>query len=72
MTALANADTKIAAAHFPKIRLLLVKHKPADYPQQDVDSKTWTACAPETVADSSAGPISLPAISSRGSASRSA
>lgn len=54
MTALANADTEIAAAHFPKIRLLLVKHKPADYPQEDVDSKTWTACAPETIADSSA------------------
>lgn len=54
MTGLANAQTEIAAAQFPKIRLFLVKHKPADYPLENVDSKGWAACTPETVADFSA------------------
>ena len=54
MTALANAQTEIAAAQYPKIRLFMVKHKPADYPLEDVESKGWAACTPETVADSSA------------------
>jgi sialate O-acetylesterase len=54
MTELVNAQSEIAAAQYPKIRLFLVKHKPADYPLDDVDSKGWSACTPETVADSSA------------------
>jgi len=54
MTALANAQTEIAAAQSPKIRLFMVKHKPADYPLENVESKGWAACTPETVADSSA------------------
>jgi len=54
MTALANAQVEIAAAQFPRIRLFMVKHKPADYPLEDVESKGWAACTPETVADSSA------------------
>ena len=54
MTGLANAQTEIAAAQNPKIRLFLVKHKPADYPLEDVESKGWAAVTPETVADSSA------------------
>jgi sialate O-acetylesterase len=54
MTGLVNAQTEIAAAQYPKIRLFLVKHKPADYPLENVDSKGWAACTPETVADSSA------------------
>jgi sialate O-acetylesterase len=54
MTALNNATTEIAAAQFPKIRLFRVEHKPADYPLENVEAKTWTACTPETVADSSA------------------
>ena len=54
MTALANAQTEIAAAQYPKIRLFMVKQKPADYPLEDVESKGWAACTPETVARSSA------------------
>jgi sialate O-acetylesterase len=54
MTDLANAATEIAAAQYPKIRLFTVKHKPADYPLENVESKGWAACTPETVADTSA------------------
>src|SRR5271166_3586511 len=54
MTELANAQTEIAAAQYPKIRLFTVKHKPADYPLEDVESKGWAACTPEAVATSSA------------------
>jgi len=54
MTGLLNAQTEIAAAQYPRIRILMVKHKPADYPLEDVDSKGWAACTPETAADSSA------------------
>ena len=72
MTALANADTEIAAAQYPKIRLLLVKHKPADYPQEDVDSKTWTHALRRRSLTPPRWRISLRAISSRGWACRSA
>ena len=54
MTSLANPDAEIAAAQFPKIRIFSVKHHPADYPLEDVESKGWSACTPETVRDSSA------------------
>jgi sialate O-acetylesterase len=54
MTGLVNSEAEIAAAQFPRIRLFVVKHKPADYPLENVDSKGWAACTPETVADSSA------------------
>jgi sialate O-acetylesterase len=54
MTGLLNAQTEIAAAQYPKIRLFLVKHKPAAYPLENVESKGWAACTPETAADSSA------------------
>jgi sialate O-acetylesterase len=54
MTELVNAQAEIAAAQYPKIRLFVVKHRLADYPREDVESKRWSACTPETVADSSA------------------
>jgi sialate O-acetylesterase len=54
MTGLVNSEAEIAAAQFPKIRMFMVKHKPADYPLENVESKGWAACTPETVADSSA------------------
>jgi sialate O-acetylesterase len=54
MTSLANPETEIAGAQYPKIRLFLVKHKSADYPLESVESKGWAAVTPETVADSSA------------------
>jgi sialate O-acetylesterase len=49
-----NADAEIAAAKYPKIRLFMVKQKPADYPLENVDTKGWAACTPETVTDTSA------------------
>jgi len=54
MNSLVNAQTEIAAAQYPRIRLFQVDHKPADYPLDDVGSKGWAVCTPETVADSSA------------------
>ncbi|MGO9083772.1 MAG: sialate O-acetylesterase [Candidatus Sulfotelmatobacter sp.] len=49
-----NGETEVAAAQFPKIRLFRVKHKPSDYPLENVESEAWAACTPETAADSSA------------------
>lgn len=54
MKSLANADAEIAAAQYPKIRILRVEHRPSDYPRSNVDVKPWVACTPETVAESSA------------------
>ena len=54
MTELNNAAAEIAAAQYPKIRIFRVEHHPADYPQTSVNAKTWTACTPDTVANSSA------------------
>jgi len=54
MNSLANPQAEIAAAQYPRIRMFLVDHKPADYPLEDVGSKGWVACTPETVADYSA------------------
>ena len=54
MTGLVNAQAEISAAQYPKIRIFMVNHKPADYPLENVESKGWAACTPETVADSSA------------------
>jgi sialate O-acetylesterase len=54
MTELVNPQAEIAAARFPKIRIFRVEHKPADYPQENVEAKSWAACTPETVAKSSA------------------
>ena len=47
-------DAEIAAAKYPKIRLFQVKKTTAEYPMEDVEAKSWAACTPETVADSSA------------------
>jgi sialate O-acetylesterase len=54
MTGLVNAAAEIAAAQYPKIRIFRVEHRPSDFPRSDVEAKTWSACTPESVADSSA------------------
>ncbi|HLV87569.1 MAG TPA: sialate O-acetylesterase [Candidatus Sulfotelmatobacter sp.] len=54
MKALANPAAEIAAAQYPKIRIFLVEHHPADYPRDDVEAKTWAACTPDSVGQSSA------------------
>ncbi len=49
-----NSAAEIAAAKYPRIRLFQVKKSTAEYPMEDVEAKSWAACTPETVADSSA------------------
>ncbi|MHC4594755.1 MAG: sialate O-acetylesterase [Planctomycetota bacterium] len=44
----ANAEWKIAAANYPKIRLFTVERKVAEQPQSDCEG-SWTLCSPETV-----------------------
>jgi len=51
---LINPETEIAAAKYPQIRIFRVEHRPANFPQTNVDAKTWAACTPESAADSSA------------------
>jgi sialate O-acetylesterase len=48
-----NAETEIAAAKFPQIRLFYVPRKPAAAPVEDVDAK-WVVCSPESVGEFSA------------------
>jgi sialate O-acetylesterase len=44
-----DAEKEIAAARNPRLRLLLVAHRSADVPQNDVDpGSTWSQCTPET------------------------
>jgi sialate O-acetylesterase len=52
-TPVKDGDKEIAAATKPQIRLLLVEHKTASFPQQDWTG-TWTLCTPETAKDFSA------------------
>jgi len=49
-----NAEVEVAGAHFPQIRLFIVKHAAALTPQFDVDSAGWRAVTPETVSGFSA------------------
>ena len=49
----ADADAEIAAAKYPKIRLLTVARLTADEPQTDCKA-SWVACSPETVPNFSA------------------
>lgn len=44
-----NAEQEIAAADYPRIRLLTVTRKTADGPQTDCPVRPWTACSPATV-----------------------
>jgi sialate O-acetylesterase len=48
-----NADTEIASANQPQIRLLRVEHKASDTPVNDIGSH-WTLCTPQTAAEFSA------------------
>jgi sialate O-acetylesterase len=54
MRKVANSDVEIAAAKYPKIRLLLVKKTYSDYPRSDVAVVPWTDCNPASVTDFSA------------------
>lgn len=50
----ASASTDIPKADNPRIRLLIVDKKAADYPQDDLPTKGWAASTPETAKDFSA------------------
>lgn len=50
---LKDGDKEIAAATNPKLRLLVITKKSADYPLNDVPD-TWTICTPDTAQDFSA------------------
>ncbi|HSO86008.1 MAG TPA: sialate O-acetylesterase [Draconibacterium sp.] len=49
-----NAESEIATANFPKIRLFTVPKAVAQFPQDDITSGEWVECSPETVPDFSA------------------
>jgi sialate O-acetylesterase len=48
-----NAESEIASAKFPEIRLFYVQRKPSSVPVEDVDAK-WMVCSPESVKEFSA------------------
>jgi sialate O-acetylesterase len=50
----AHADAELPKADNPKIRLLIVNQKAADYPQDDIPTAGWAASTPETAKDFSA------------------
>jgi len=50
----ATADQDLPHADIPRIRLLMVKKKAAEYPLDDVDTDGWAASTPETARDFSA------------------
>lgn len=50
-----NAKQEIADANLPQVRLLNVKQRYADYPQEDLDVITpWSVCTPASASDFSA------------------
>lgn len=50
-----NAKQEIAGASLPQVRLLNVKQRYADYPQEDLAVTTpWSVCSPESTGDFSA------------------
>src|SRR4051812_5954623 len=50
----ASAAEDLPNASNPRIRLLIVKKRAADYPEEDVDTDGWAASTPETAKDFSA------------------
>jgi sialate O-acetylesterase len=50
----ATAATDLPHADNPKIRLLIVKKRPSDYPQDDADTDGWAASTPESAKEFSA------------------
>jgi sialate O-acetylesterase len=49
-----TAATDLPNAGNPKIRLLMVDRKPAEFAQDDIETKGWTASTPDTAKDFSA------------------
>jgi len=49
-----NAEEETKHAERPNIRLFHVARRSSDFPQEDVETRGWVLCGPETVADFSA------------------
>ncbi len=49
-----NAQSEIAAANHPRIRLFTVPQKVSNIPLDDMEATAWRPCTPESVADFSA------------------
>jgi len=49
-----NAEEALKGANQPAIRLFHVNKRSSDFPQDDVLTRSWVLCTPETVADFSA------------------
>lgn len=50
-----NAAEEISQANLPKVRLLNIKQRYADYPQNDIEAiRGWSLCTPESARDFSA------------------
>ena len=50
----ANAQTELAAANHPRIRLFQVERNVSPYPVSDLKAKSWAECTPETAENFSA------------------
>ncbi len=50
----ANAEAEISLAKYPHIRIFQVDRTASEYPLENVTAKTWAACTPETVGNTSA------------------
>jgi sialate O-acetylesterase len=49
-----NAETEIANADYPEIRLLSINKKMSNVPLQEANTKGWAVCSPQTVGNFSA------------------
>jgi sialate O-acetylesterase len=49
-----HAEEELKAAEQPRIRLFHVEKRSSDFPQEDVVTKKWALCTPETIGDFSA------------------
>jgi sialate O-acetylesterase len=54
MAEVTHGQAEIAAANDPEIRLFHVQHTYSDYPLDDLQGASWTACTPQNVKDFSA------------------
>ncbi|TAE49734.1 MAG: sialate O-acetylesterase, partial [Bacteroidetes bacterium] len=46
-----DAEAEIAAANYPQIRQLYVRHEIAMSPRKDLPNGAWTACSPQTAGE---------------------
>src|SRR5207248_4881205 len=49
-----NAESEIASANYPNIRLLHADRRTSEYPLEEIAAKPWVGCTPESVRSFSA------------------